>query len=74
MSRKNVLLPLCYLAVLVMITAYAPYFAEAALEKKDLVLIDKTVFEVVVVKQTKDSLTYERPLPLDLLPYLERTD
>ncbi|HEX9262100.1 MAG TPA: serine protease, partial [Candidatus Bathyarchaeia archaeon] len=51
-----------------------PYSVEASLEKKDLALINKAVFEVVVLKQTKDSLTYERPLPLDLLPYVERTD
>jgi len=31
-------------------------------------------FEVVMKKPEKDPLTYEKPLPLELLPYLERTD
>src|SRR5262245_55869411 len=31
-------------------------------------------FEVVVEKPKTDSLTYEKPLPLDLLPYRERHD
>ena len=31
-------------------------------------------FEVVMKKPVKDSLSYERPLPLDQLPYTERTD
>jgi serine protease Do len=74
MSRKNIQLSLFLLAALAMVSTGTPHLAEAALEKKDLTLINKTVFEVVVLKQTKDSLTYERPLPLDLLPYLERTD
>jgi len=32
------------------------------------------VFEVVVPKPQDDPLEYEKPLPLDLLPYQERTD
>jgi hypothetical protein len=74
MSRNNIQLSLFFLAVVTMASANTPYLAEAALEKQDLALINKTVFEVVVLKQTRDSLTYERPLPLDLLPYIERTD
>lgn len=31
-------------------------------------------FEVVTLKPTADSLTYERPLPLDLIPYSIRKD
>lgn len=31
-------------------------------------------FEVVQKKPDKDPLSYEKPLPLELLPYLERTD
>jgi V8-like Glu-specific endopeptidase len=31
-------------------------------------------FEVVMPKATEDRLTYETPLPLDLIPYAERTD
>ena len=31
-------------------------------------------FEVVMKKPEKDSVSYEKPLPLELLPYMERTD
>ena len=31
-------------------------------------------FEVVLKKPTRDPLTYEKPLPIELLPYKERTD
>lgn len=57
-----------------LLLVHKPATAEASLDKKSLGLINKAVFEVVVLKPTKDSLTYERPLPLDLLPYSERTD
>ena len=36
--------------------------------------ISDAVYEVVVLKPTKDSLLYEKPLPLDLIPYSIRTD
>ncbi|TLZ01549.1 MAG: hypothetical protein E6K36_11320 [Gammaproteobacteria bacterium] len=31
-------------------------------------------FEVVIKKPEKDALTYEKPLPLDLIPFVERND
>jgi serine protease Do len=31
-------------------------------------------FEVVMKKPEKDSVSYEKPLPLDLLPFIERND
>jgi TonB family protein len=36
--------------------------------------IRSSTFEVVMKKPDADPLTYEKPLPLDLLPYSERTD
>jgi serine protease Do len=36
--------------------------------------INAATFEVVIPKEVNDPLTYEKPLPLDLLPYQERTD
>ncbi|MGO8990087.1 MAG: serine protease [bacterium] len=36
--------------------------------------ISNAVYEVVVPKPTTDSLQYEKPLPMDLLPYSTRTD
>jgi serine protease Do len=36
--------------------------------------IRASTFEVVMKKPADDSITYEKPLPLELLPYVERTD
>ncbi|GLQ96934.1 S1 family peptidase [Dyella mobilis] len=36
--------------------------------------INAATFEVVIPRATDDPLSYEKPLPLDLLPYQERTD
>ncbi len=47
---------------------------ETSLGSRELDLISEAVYEVVVPKPTKDSLQYEKPLPMDLLPYAVRTD
>ena len=44
------------------------------LDEKVMDLIQAAVFEVVVPKPEKDSLSYEKPLPLDLIPYSIRKD
>jgi hypothetical protein len=49
-------------------------FSDTTLDKDTLKIIDETVFEVVVLKPENDPLTYEKPLPLDLIPYTIRTD
>jgi serine protease Do len=36
--------------------------------------IRAATFEVVMKKPTQDPVSYEKPLPLELLPYIERTD
>jgi hypothetical protein len=36
--------------------------------------IRTATFEVVMKKPDKDPVTYEKPLPLDLLPFIERND
>jgi hypothetical protein len=36
--------------------------------------VRSATFEVVIRKPTNDSVTYEKPLPLELVPYIERTD
>src|SRR5512145_39897 len=46
----------------------------ATLDKEVLDKIQAATFEVVVRKPEKDSLSYEKALPLDLLPYSVRTD
>ncbi|MCK4798493.1 MAG: trypsin-like peptidase domain-containing protein [Spirochaetes bacterium] len=49
-------------------------FCEKYLDKEILDVINASVFEVVILKPTKDSLTYEKPLPLDLIPFHIRND
>lgn len=46
----------------------------ATLDPATLPKIEAATFEVVQAKPTTDPLTYEKPLPLELLPYQERTD
>ena len=36
--------------------------------------IRESTFEVVMKKPEKDPVSYEKPLPLDLLPFYERND
>jgi serine protease Do len=47
--------------------------ADSTLSPSLLPGIQTATFEVVAAKP-KDTLTYEKPLPMDLLPYQERTD
>jgi len=47
--------------------------ADSTLNPSLLPEIQSATFEVVAAKP-KDTLTYEKPLPMDLLPYQERTD
>ncbi|MEO7068040.1 MAG: trypsin-like peptidase domain-containing protein [Rhodanobacter sp.] len=46
----------------------------ASLDPSLLPKIQAATFEVVAAKPVVDPLTYEKPLPLDLLPYQERND
>ena len=46
----------------------------ATLDPSVLPKVEAATFEVVQAKPVDDPLTYEKPLPLDLLPYQERTD
>lgn len=46
----------------------------ASLDPAMLPKIQAATFEVVQAKPANDPLSYERPLPLELLPYQERTD
>ena len=46
----------------------------ASLDAALLSKVQAATFEVVQAKPVTDPLTYEKPLPLDLLPYQERTD
>jgi V8-like Glu-specific endopeptidase len=44
------------------------------LDPDTLAKVHAATFEVVAAKPTTDPLTYEKPLPLDLIPYQERND
>jgi serine protease Do len=56
---------LCLLARVVPAATLTPELQQA---------IRASTFEVVMKKPDKDSVSYEKPLPLELLPYIERTD
>jgi serine protease Do len=51
-----------------------PASKDTSLSPRVMDTISEAVYEVVVLKPTKDSLQYEKPLPMDLLPYSMRTD
>jgi hypothetical protein len=51
-----------------------PASKNASLGPRVMDTISEAVYEVVVLKPTKDSLQYEKPLPMDLIPYSIRTD
>lgn len=46
----------------------------AALDRAAITTVQEQTYEVVVRKPEHDPLSYERPLPLELLPYTVRTD
>jgi serine protease Do len=48
--------------------------AHAALTPELQKTLRAATFEVVMKKPEKDPVTYEKPLPLDLMPYIERND
>jgi S1-C subfamily serine protease len=60
--------------LLVVGAAFAGTAGAASIEPQLLPGIQAATFEVVAAKTEVDPLQYEKPLPLDLLPYQERTD
>ena len=61
-------------SLLVLWLAFVAPASAASLDTALLPKIQGATYEVVAAKPTNDPLTYEKPLPLDLLPYQERTD
>ncbi len=47
---------------------------DVSLPEQTLKTVNESVLEVVVPKPEKDSMKYEKPLPLDLIPYAVRID
>jgi serine protease Do len=75
--RKNTLIVLLTGLFLSLVAVAAAADMEATSTSPDasqIEAISNAVFEVVMTKPTKDSLQYEKPLPLELLPYSIRTD
>ena len=68
--------PNAWVAMLLFITGawFATAAQAASLDPQVFPAIQASTFEVVAAKPASDPLTYEKPLPLDLLPYQERTD
>jgi hypothetical protein len=62
------------IAVLLTATAPAAAGAAAALGAELQQQVRAATFEVVIKKPVKDSLSYEKPLPLELIPFAERND
>src|SRR3546814_148194 len=62
------------LFVLIACTALAGAATAASLAPERLPAIQAATFEVVAAKPVDDPLSYEKPLPLDLLPFQQRND
>src|SRR3546814_263760 len=62
------------LFVLIACTALAGAATAASLAPERLPAIQAVTFEVVAAKPVDDPLSYEKPLPLDLLPFQQRND
>lgn len=69
---------LSVLFIVLMSLSALPSFAENQAEPiSKTSIIEKTnntVYEVLILKPTKDSLTYEKELPMDLIPFSIRND
>jgi len=63
------------LTALMLLIAFGTPLARAEeISKRTIDAVSGATFEVVMLKPTDDPLTYERPLPLDLIPYSVRRD
>ena len=76
LRRTGTFAPMCRrLALILFIGACGTSAIRAAsVDPAVLPKIQAATFEVVAAKPVNDPLTYEKPLPLELLPYQERTD
>ena len=60
------------LALMLLVAGLPPALADVTPELQRQIRV--STFEVVMKKPAEGSVTYEKPLPLDLLPFVERTD
>jgi hypothetical protein len=61
-------------AALLCMLAGEQAFSQIGLSAEKIQMINDTVFEVVILKPVKDSLTYDKPLSFDNIPFADRTD
>lgn len=73
-NTSVVLLGILFLSLVESTAIADPETTSTTLNTSQIDAISNAVFEVVLTKPTKDSLQYEKPLPLELLPYSTRTD
>lgn len=71
-TRRKALPRMAWLTGLALASASSLH--AATMDPAVLPRVQAATFEVVIPKPEKDPLTYEKPLPLDQLPYQERTD
>lgn len=72
--QRSILMRLCGFFTLMFIGLGVSVAAHAELNKSQVDSISNATFEVVQLKPTQDSLTYERTLPMDLIPFAIRND
>src|SRR5689334_13650620 len=60
------------LVILILMAGVSPAFSGVTPDLQRQ--IRAATFEVVMKKPSDDFVRYEKPLPLELLPYVERTD
>lgn len=73
MKKHAFVIGLC-LVITFLVNAISAQEQSFELSSSDKKLIQDSCFEIVVLKPVKDSLTYEKPLPWDLIPYNIRVD
>jgi serine protease Do len=76
LRRTGTVMPMCRRLALILLIGVCGTSAvrAASLDPEVLPKIQAATFEVVAAKPVNDPLTYEKPLPLELLPYQERSD
>ncbi len=62
------------LACFALLLSTAMFAAEAVLPASVQDVLNQSVFEIVTKKVDRDPLSYEKELPLDRIPYAQRTD
>lgn len=72
--RKSHLLHCASGILLLIATAVGSSASADTLDKKTVDAVSDATYEVVLLKPTEETITYERPLPLDLIPFSVRND